>query len=101
MGLTTVETRRIRADMIELYNILNGLEGVESGSMFIKRVGIFRVHSQKLFKRSARLDVGKYYFSNRVCDEWNRLPGEIVNVGSVDSFKGRLDQYYRGIRGFK
>jgi len=27
--------------------------------------------------------------------------GEIVNAGSVDSFKGRLDQYYRGIRGFK
>jgi len=26
-----------------------------------------------------RLDIGKYCFSNRVCDEWNRLPGEIVN----------------------
>jgi len=69
--------------------------------MFIKKVGISRGHSHKLFKKRVRLDVGKYCFSNRVCDEWNQLPGEIVNAGSVDSFKGRLDQYYRGIRGFK
>jgi len=69
MGLTTLETRRIRADMIEVYKILNGLEGIESGSKFIKRVGIFRGHSQKLFKKRVRLDAGKYCFSNRVCDE--------------------------------
>jgi len=62
--------------------------------MFIKRVGISRRKSQKLFQKRLRLDGGKYCFSNRVCNEWNRLPGEIVNAGSVDSFKGRLDQYY-------
>jgi len=60
--------------------------------MFIKRVGISRLksrgHSRKLFKKRVKLDVGKYCFSNRVCDEWNRLLGEIVNAGSVDSFKG-------------
>jgi len=46
----------------------------------------------KAVQKRVRLDVGKYYFSNRVCDEWNRVPGEIVNTESVDSFKGRLDQ---------
>jgi len=51
MGLTTLETRRIRADMIEVYKILNWLEGIESASMFIKRVGLSRGHSHKLFKR--------------------------------------------------
>jgi len=61
--------------MIEVYTILNGLEGIESGSMFIKRVRISRGHSQKLFKKRVRLDMGKYCFCNRVCDEWNRLPG--------------------------
>jgi len=69
--------------------------------VFIKRVGISRGHFRQLFKKRVRLDVGKYCFSNRVCDEWNRLPGEVVNAESVDSFKGRLDQYYRCIRGFK
>jgi len=79
--------------MIEVYTIMNGLEGMESGSMFIKRVGISRGHSQKLFKkRVILLDVENNCLSNRVCDEWKRLPGEIVNAGSVDSFKGRLDE---------
>jgi len=50
--------------MIEVYTILNGLEGIESGSMFIKRVGISRGHSQKLFKKRVKLDVGKFCFSN-------------------------------------
>jgi len=40
---------------------MNGLEGIGSGSMFIKRVGISRGHSQKLLKRRFRLDVGKYF----------------------------------------
>jgi len=35
MGLTTLETRRIRADMIEVYTILNGLEGLK----WVSRVG--------------------------------------------------------------
>jgi len=35
MGLTTLEDRMIRADIIEVYTILNGLEGIESWSMFI------------------------------------------------------------------
>jgi len=48
---------------------LNGLEGIEKGSMFIWRLGISRGHSHKLFKRRVRLDVGKYCFSSRVCDE--------------------------------
>jgi len=52
--------------MIEVYTILNGLEGIESGSMFIKRVEISTGYSQKLFKKRVRLDVGKYCLSNRV-----------------------------------
>jgi len=55
--------------------------------MFIKWVGISRGHSQKLLKKRVRLDVEKYCFSDKVCDEWNRLPGEKVNAGSVDSLR--------------
>ena len=33
-GLTTLETRRTRADMIEVYKILNGFEGLREDSFF-------------------------------------------------------------------
>jgi len=80
------------ANIIKVYKIVNGLEGIESGSMITKKVGISRGHSQQRFKKRVRWDVKKYCFSNRVCNEWNRLPGEIVNAGSVDSFQGQFAQ---------
>ena len=33
-GLTTLETRRIRADFIEVYKILNGLESTKEDCFF-------------------------------------------------------------------
>ena len=30
-------------------------------------------HCFKLFKKRYRLDVGKFKFTSRVCEEWNRL----------------------------
>ena len=38
-------------------------------------------HCYKLFKKRYRLDVGRFKFSSRVCQEWNRLDGDIVAVG--------------------
>ena len=33
-GLTTLETRRVRADLIEVYKIVNKLEGLNEGDFF-------------------------------------------------------------------
>jgi len=35
-----------------------------------------RGHGHKLYINSVRLDVRKFMFSNRVCQQWNDLPGE-------------------------
>ena len=34
VGLTTLETRRLRADMLEVYKIMNGLEGIIEAKFF-------------------------------------------------------------------
>ena len=34
--------------------------------------------------------LGMIRFANRVCDEWNRLDGDVVAVGSVNAFKRKL-----------
>jgi len=41
-------------------------------------------------KRSVR-DVRRYFF-HRVVNRWNSLDQETVDVGSLNSFKGRLDK---------
>jgi len=48
-----------------------------------------------------RLDVAKFSFGNRVCEQWNHLPGDVVSSSSVNIFKGRLDNYLKTIGGFK
>ena len=74
VGLTTLETRRERADLLEVFKILNGLEGVNEKDFFIRDTRISRGHAFKLFKKRVRLDVAKYSFSNRICNVWNSLP---------------------------
>ena len=39
-------------------------------------------------------------FENRVCEEWNRLDGDMVPVGSVNAFKRKLDHHLRNVRGY-
>ena len=58
-----------------------------------------RGHQFKLFNRRFRLEYGKYSFSNRVVDEWNRLPDNVVTAEGLNSFKEQLDKYLSRIRG--
>lgn len=98
LGLTTLETRRIRADLIELYKLLRGGGGrsLRGFELRLDRGGR-RGHGLKLFKNRVRLEVGKHSFSNRVCQVWNGLPEGVVRAGSVNVFKGGVDRYLRGV----
>ena len=73
LNLTTLETRFLRADLIEIYKIFNGLDKLDSGRFFDVVDGTTQGYNLKLFERRVRLDVGEYKFGNRGCDEWNRL----------------------------
>ena len=46
-----------------------------------------------LVKEQCRLDMRKYSFSQRVINEWNKLPNDCVNASSVNMFKNRIDRY--------
>jgi len=60
--------------MLEVYKILKGFKGTDEMKFVQRRVGSTRGHDLKLLKKRGKLDVGKFSFENRVCDEWNRLP---------------------------
>ena len=101
VGLTTLETRRERADMLEVYKIMKGLEGLHEKDFFIRDNGKGRGHEFKLYKKRVRLDCAKYSFGNRICKPWNSLPCAVVEAPNINLFKGRLGNFLSNIRGFK
>ena len=52
----------------------------------------------KLVKPKTRLEVRKY-FSNRVVDEWNHSPEEIIQWRTVSNSKKKLDDHLNNIMG--
>ena len=93
VNLTTLEMRRERADMLEVYKIMNGMEGLKEKDFFTRDLSGRRGHSFKLYKKRVNLDIAKYSFGNRVCTSWNNLTEDIVTSQSINIFKGRLDKY--------
>ena len=95
-GLTTLETRRLRGDQIDVFKILNGYENIDRNILFtVKEERRTRGHGVTLAKKQCRLDIIKFSFSQRTVNEWNRLSADCVGASSVNMFKNKIDIYLR------
>ena len=99
LRLTTLETRRERADMLEVFKILKDFEAINGDIFFKVQCTKTRGHSMKLYKKRVNKNVLKFSFGNRIVDKWNNLPEEAINANSINTFKNKLDIYLRNILG--
>ena len=77
-----------------MFKIVNGYEDVDGNMFFkLKEGSRTRGYNAALVKEQCRLDMRKYSFSQRVINEWNKLPNDCVNASSVNMFKYRIDRY--------
>ena len=91
LGLWTLEERRNRADLIEVFKIVNGLSTLPVSTFFEFRADTrTRGHSLKLIKKRSQKDLRLHFFSERVVNRWNQLPATALQATSVNSFKERL-----------
>ena len=96
LRLPKLESRRLRGEMIEVFKILKGFEKVDSRQFFhLSEVGITRNNGLKIQVKRFRTNIAKNFFTYKVVNHWNRLPQEVVNAPSINSFKNRLDKYMK------
>jgi len=84
----------VRADIIELYKIIDGLYTVEFNCVFERSHDRTRGHSLKLRKNRVLTDLRQHFFSERIVNIWNYLDEETISAPSVNSLKKRLHKLY-------
>ena len=81
-GLTSLETRRIRGDLIQFFKIANKIDTVELDLKTSARERTKATYIREIVKNC---DERHNFFSNRVVNAWNDLPPSVTNIKRVSN----------------
>ena len=98
LNLPTLAYRRARGDMIEVYRIVtdicdpkttNNLFKIRGKNNMLLRGHQFTMEHERLYTSNR-----SNFFVNRIVNNWNSLPREVVGAGSLNAFKNLLDSLW-------
>ena len=101
LRLTTLELRRTRGDLIEYYKYSNSLTQLNlsapplplNARSYDGPARNTRGGEQRLTKQFTKNTQRDMFFSNRVVNDWNKLPQDIISTKSLNNFKNELDNF--------
>lgn len=91
LGIPTLEYRRDRADMIQIYKSVYGHDELKWDHLFTLSSGDLRGHHLKFVKKKSKHNSRLYSFSQRSIMYWNSLSEETVSAKSINQFKSMLN----------
>ena len=92
LNLPSLYYRRKRGDMILAYKIMNGMVRIDADELFIpSRLPHTRGHHQRISKQRVTKVIRQNSFSQRIINDWNNLPRNVIEAQSMNVFKNRLD----------
>ena len=95
LNLPTLKYRRLRGDMIQVYNINSGKHiNQPTVKLNLSHVSNTRGNIYKLQLTHMHYNLRKHFFSNRIVAIWNSLPNTVVTAESTNTFKNRLDKFW-------
>ena len=96
LNLFSLPKRRIRGDLIEVFKIFKGFSNLDANKYFtIDHSNLTRNNGFKIIPKRFQSHEAKYFFFNRIVNVWNKLPSEVVNSNSIESFKNKVDKYLK------
>ena len=96
LGIPSLQYRRMRGDMLQVYKILHGIERINPDVFFELAGGTrTRGHKYKIIKQRCSTSFRLHSFSHRVVDTWNALPEHVVDSPNVNIFKTRLNTVWK------
>ena len=99
LKLMSLEMRRHKYDLVQVFKIIHGYDKVDRETWFNlagaapARVTRGTSDPLNIVQKMAATDPRKNFFSLRVTRAWNELPSELKRAPSVESFKRQIDSY--------
>ena len=95
LNLPSLVYRRRRADVLQIYRILSGIDHLNSNLIVqLDNSSRTRGHSKKLIKPRVTSTIKQHTLGYRVIQDWNSLPEEVVTAETVNVFKTRLEKFW-------
>ena len=101
VGLTTLEERRTRGDMLLTWRAQSGNLGIGPNQWFTPCENPYPIatrHSSNVgnvVKPKFKHEIRKNFFTVRAVDKWNSLPAKIKHSESINKFKADYDSFVK------
>ena len=101
LELPTLENRRRRGDLIQMFKLSKGYDIINFHNPLAYFERYTRGHDMKVRREQLKDNQSRFgnirhhFFANRVTNDWNCLPQDVINSTTINVFKNKIDYFFK------